>query len=62
MSGEIEGKFQICLIIKEFVDTGENIELQPVGNYTESCWNWKGVEQALAFFIKRIEEKLKNGN
>ena len=57
---EIKGKFQICLIIKEFIDTGDRIELQPTADYAESCWNWKGVKESLAFFIDRVEEKLKN--
>ena len=55
---EIKGKFQICLIIKEFIDTGESIELQPTADYAESCWNWDGVKEAVAFFLKRMEEKL----
>ena len=57
---EIKGKFQIALVIKEYVDTGENIQLQPTADYAESCWNWDGVKETVAFFLKRIEEKLKD--
>ena len=57
---EIKGKFQIALVIKEYVNTGENIQLQPTADYAESCWNWDGVKKALAFFIERVEWKLQN--
>lgn len=48
------------MIVKEFVDTGENIELQPVADYAESCWGWNDVKKSLDFFVERIEEKLQN--
>ncbi|KKL82075.1 hypothetical protein LCGC14_1988410 [marine sediment metagenome] len=54
------GKFQVTLTVKEFVDTGEHIELQPIGDYQESCWNWDGAKDSIIFFIKRIEERLKD--
>lgn len=55
---KISGKFQICLIVKEFVDTGERIEIQPIADYQESCWGWPEAQKALNFFMKRIEGKL----
>jgi len=58
---EIEGKFQICLIVKEFVDCGDSIELQTISDYLESCSSWNDVKESLTFLIKRIEGKL-NGN
>ena len=58
MVNKIEGKFQICLIIKEFVDCGENIELQTIADYLESCKSWNDVKESLSFLIKRIEKKL----
>lgn len=54
-------KFQICLIVKEYVDTGENIILNPIADYQESCWGWNDAKKSLKFFMKRIELKL-NGN
>jgi len=55
---KIKGKFQITLIVKEFVDTGERVELQPIADYQESNWGWEDTTKALDFFMKRIEEKL----
>lgn len=57
----IKGKFQIGIILKEYVDTGDSIELQEIGNYWESCWGWKDVRKTFAFFIERMEEKLNGG-
>lgn len=54
-------KFQICLIVKEFIDTGEVIELQPIADYQESCWGWEDAKKTISFFTNRIEEKL-NGD
>ena len=61
MVDEVPGKYQICLIVKEFVDTGERIELQPIADYQESCWGWDDSKKAINFFIKRIEGKLNGG-
>ncbi len=58
MPDDIEGKFQICLIIKEFIDTGESIIIQGVADYQESCWGWEDAKKSLEFFIKRVEERL----
>ena len=55
------GKYQICLIVKEFVDTGEHIEVQPIADYQESCWGWEDAKKTIRFFMKRIEKKL-NGD
>lgn len=55
---KINGKFQITLMIKEFVDTGERIELQPIADYQESCWGWEDAKESIDFLIKRIEGKL----
>ena len=60
-TNKIKGKFQICLIVKEFIDTGERIELQTVADYLESCWGWEDSKETIEFFIKRIEGKL-NGD
>lgn len=54
----IKGKFQICLIIREYIDTGERVEMQSLTDYAESCYGWEDVKKALDFFIKRTEEKL----
>jgi len=51
-------KYQICLIVKEFVDTGESIELQPIVDYQESCMGWEEAKKAIRFFMKRTEGKL----
>jgi len=56
--GKIEGKFQITLIVKEFVDTSENIEIQPIADYQEFCWGWDDAKESINFLIKRIEDKL----
>ena len=56
-----KGKYQICLIVKEFVDTGEAIELQPIADYQESCWGWEDAKKTIKFFTKRIEGKLNGG-
>ena len=58
---KITGKFQICLIVKEFMDTGDTIELQPIADYQESCWGWEDTKNSIAFFTNRIEDKL-NGD
>jgi len=58
---KITGKFQICLIVKEFIDTGERVELQSVADYLESCWGWEDAKKSIRFFIKRIEGKLNGG-
>ena len=55
---KIKGKFQICLIVKEFVDTGEKVEIQPIGLYEEFCWGWDDAKESIEFLIKRVEEKL----
>ena len=55
------GKFQVRLMVKEFMDTGDKIELQPIGDYEESCWGWEDAKKTIAFFTNRIEEKL-NGD
>ena len=60
-SERIIGKYQICLIVKEFVDTGERIEIQPIADYQESCWGWEEAKDSLNFFIKRVEERLNGG-
>lgn len=52
------GKFQVTLIVKEFVDMGDNIDLKQIGAYEESCWDRDGAKDSIVFFIKRIEEKL----
>ena len=57
----MSGKFQICLIVKEFIDTGDTIEIQPIADYQESCWGWEDAKKTIAFFTNRIEEKL-NGD
>lgn len=54
----IEGKFEIILVVKEFTEYAEQIQLHPIANYSESCWNWDGVKKALKFFIKRVEKVL----
>lgn len=56
--GKINGKFQVCLIIKEFIDTGERVELQTISDYLESCWGREDSKKTIKFFMKRIEEKL----
>lgn len=57
----VDGKFQVCLIVKEFVDTGDNIDLQTVADYLESCWGWEDAKETINFFIQRIEAKLNGG-
>ena len=59
---DIKGKFQINLVVKEFVDTNETIELQPIADYQESCWGWDDAKEAINFLIKRIEGKLNGEN
>ena len=59
---KVMGKFQICLIIKEYVDTGERIEIQPIADYQEACWGWDDAKKSLKFFMKRIEGKLNGGH
>ena len=61
MVDKITGKFQFRLIVKEFTDTGETIELQPIADYEESCWGWEDAKDSINFFVKRVEEKL-NGD
>lgn len=58
---KVSGKFQICLIVKEFVDTGEHIEVQPIADYQESCWGWPDAKKTIDFFVKRVEGKLNGG-
>lgn len=55
---KIEGKFQICLIVKEYIDTGERVEIQPIADYLESCWGWDDAKETIDFFMKRVEVKL----
>ena len=52
-------KYQICLVVKEFVDTGDTIEIQPIADYQEFCWGWKDAKSSIEFFTKRIEGKIK---
>jgi len=59
---DIKGKFQIRLMVKEFIDTGETFELQPIGDYEESCWGWDDAKESINFLIKRIEGKLNGEN
>lgn len=54
----IEAQFQINLIIKEFIDTGEEIQIYSLADYLEPCRNWKDVKKSLNFFINRIENKI----
>jgi len=61
MADDIIGKFQICLIVREFIDTGEKIEIQPVADYAETCQGWNNTKKALDFFVKRTEKKLNGG-
>ena len=49
------GKFQVCLIVKEFVDTGERIEILPIADYQESCWTWEKTKDSVKFFLDRVE-------
>ena len=56
--GVTNGKFQITLIIKEFVETPDSIELQPIADYQESCSGWKNAKETIVYFTKRIETKL----
>jgi hypothetical protein len=56
----IEGKFQITLTIKQFVDVGDCIEIHPITDYRESCWDWEDAKKSFEFFIKRTEDKLKD--
>ena len=51
-------KFQITLLVKEFIDLGESIQLQPIADYQESCWGWEDAKKSIRFFMKRIEKKL----
>ena len=55
-------KYQICLIVKEFVDTPDNIELQPIADYQEACWGWEEAKKAIKFFTKRIDGKINGGS
>ena len=55
------GKFRIYLEVKEFIDTGEHVELQPFAEYGESCWGWKDVKETIEFYMKRMEMKLNGG-
>lgn len=55
---KINGKFQICLIIKEFIDTGETVILHPFVDYAEACWGWEDAKKTIKFFMKRAEKKL----
>ena len=61
MVDKITGKFQFGLIVKEFIDTGDKIEVQTIADYLESCWGWEDTKESINFFVKRIEEKL-NGD
>ena len=54
----IEGKFEIILVVKEFAEYAEQIQLHPIANYSESCQNWNGVKESVRFFMKRVEKKL----
>lgn len=58
---EFEGKFQVCLIVKEFVDTGERIESQPIALYEEACWGWLNAKETINYFVERVEQKLNGG-
>ena len=61
MANDKEGKFQVWIVVKEFMDTGDTIELQPIADYQESCWGWHDAKTTIDFFTNRIEEKL-NGD
>ena len=54
-------KYQVCLIVKEFMDTGETIEIQPIADYQEFCWGWDDAKKSIDFFMKRIEGKINGG-
>ena len=58
---KIIGKYQVCLIVKEFVETGDTIELQPIVDYEESCWGWEDAKKTIDFFMNRVEGKLNGG-
>ena len=58
---KIIGKYQVCLVIKEFVDTGDTIEAQTIADYLESCWGWEDAKKTINFFMKRVEGKLNGG-
>ncbi len=38
-------KYQLNVIVKEYVDTGENIVLSLLCDYTESCWGFEDVKK-----------------
>lgn len=59
---EVSGKFQICLIVKEYIDTGETIVIQPFADYAESCWGWEDAKKTIKFFMERVEGKLNGGS
>ena len=52
-------KYQLNVIVKEYIDTGENIVLSLLCDYTESCWGFEDVKKTLQFFIKRLDKKIK---
>lgn len=56
------GKFRLTLTVDEFIDTGERIEVQGIGNYQEFCWGWEDAKKTIRFFMKRIEKKLNGGS
>ena len=58
---KIIGKYQVCLVVKEFVDTGDTIEVQTIADYLESCWGWEDAKKSIEFFTKRVEGKLNGG-
>lgn len=57
---EITGKFRICLIVEEFVDTGDKIEVHSIGHYSEFCWHWSDVKKSISYFTKRLEGKIRS--
>ena len=52
------GRFQITLLVKEYVDSGDIIELQPIADYQEFCRDWEDAKKSIQFFTKRIEDKI----
>ncbi len=60
MTDEKVPKFQVSLIVREFVDTGETIELQPIADYQESCWGWEDAKKTIKFFTQRVGKKIKD--
>ncbi len=55
-------KYQITTVVKEYIDTGENIVLSLVGDYTESCWGFEDVKKTARFFINRLGKKIDKNN